>query len=152
MKLGDFLSNVPPATGSAGRERVDFRLLSFDSQGNQLAATGFACFCLASDKDEQEADMAAVKFVQTLRDASTPVVPEFIFQARSRAELLSRVLRDWDDPRERFAADADALQRHIPRHDLEQIAAAYEKWVESNYPKVIDKKQRDDLKGEAVKK
>lgn len=152
MKLGEFLTNIPPATGSANKEQVEFRLIAKSTKdASQLETTAFATFALASDRDHQEAEIDALKALQDLRK-ELEVVPGFLLEARQRAEILLRVLRDYDDPRSRFAATADDLQRHVPRHDMERLKEDYEEWVAKWYPKKVTKEQRSELKHEAVGK
>lgn len=152
MKLGEFLTNIPPATGSANKERVEFRLLARSTKdASQLEATAYATFALASDRDHQEAEVDALKALQDLRK-ELEVVPGFLLESRQRAEVLVRVLRDYDDPRSRFAGTADELQRHVPRHDMQRLSEEYEAWVAKWYPRKVTKEQRAELKHEAVGK
>lgn len=152
MKLGEFLTNVPPGTGSAHKERVEFRLIARSTKDGTLAeTTGYATFALASDKDHQEAEVAALKSLQDLRK-ELDLLPGFLLESRQRAEILVLVLRDYDNPRERFAGTADDLQRHIPRHDMERLKVDYEAWVAKWYPKAVSKESRAELKHEAVGK
>lgn len=152
MRLGDFLTSIPPATGSAHKEKVEFRLLARSlKDGSQQETKGYACFALASDKEIQEAEIDALKSLQDLRK-ELELVPGFLLESRQRAEVLLRVLRDFDDPRNRFADTSDELQRHVPRFDIERLKEEYEAWAERWYPKKITKEQRAEMKHEAVGK
>lgn len=152
MKLGEFLTNIPPATGSAKKERVEFTVLARSTKdGSQQETPAFACFALASDREHHDAEVEAYKVLQDLRK-ELDVVPVALLESAQRAQVLLRVLRDWDDPRNRFASTADELQRHIPRSDMERLSREYEAWVERWYPKRITKDDRAALKHEAVGK
>lgn len=152
MKLGEFLTNIPPATGSAKKEQVEFTVLARSTQdGSQLETKAFACFALASDRDHQEAEVDALKALQDLR-RELEVVPGFLLEGAQRAQVLLRVLRDWDDPRSRFAGTAEELQKHVPRSDMERLIREYDAWVEKWYPKKVTKEQRAELRHEAVGK
>lgn len=150
MKLGEFLSNAPPATGSAKKERVEFVVVGRNSKADQVETTAFACFALVTDKDHEEADILALKSV---REGAVPAdtFPTTAFDARSRAQFLSAALRNWDDPRERFAT-ADELQRHLSRTEMERLERKYSEWVERNYPSKVTKEDRSALKHEALGK
>lgn len=152
MKLGEFLTNIPPGTGSAKKERVEFTVLAKSTQdGTQLEAKAFACFALISDREHQEAEVDALKAMQDLRK-DLAVVPQFLLDGAERVQVLLRVLRDYDDPRSRFAATAEDLQRHIPRADMERLTREYDLWVERWYPKRVTAEDRAALKHEAVGK
>lgn len=152
MKLGEFLTNVPPATGSGKKEQVSFTLIARSTKdASQVETTGYACFSLVSDKDCEEAEVDALK---SLRDLSKElgIVPSSTLASRERAELLLRALRDYDDPRSRFAGTAEEIQRHVPRADMERVEREYREWVERYYPSKITKADRAELKHEAVGK
>lgn len=151
MKLGEFLTNAPPATGSAKKEKVEFTLLGRNSSAAQVETTGFACFALVTDKDHEEADLLALKSLRETSQDMGGVVPQNAMSVRERAQFLSAALRNWDDPRERFAT-ADELQRHVSRTDLERIEREYHQWVAKHYPTRVTREDRQALKHEAVGK
>lgn len=145
MKLGEFLTNVPKST--AKKEPVEFTILGRDGSANQVETTAHACFALVTDKDHEEGDLAALK---SMRETQTElgIIPSSVLGVRERAQFLSAALRDFDNPIERFA-DADGLQRHLARRELERLEREYHIWAEKNYPSRITKEDRDKLKGEA---
>lgn len=151
MKLGEFLTNVPPGTGSGAKEQVEMRLIAISTtDGSQVETKGFACFRLVSDLDQEEGDLAALK---SLKEVSKElgIVPDVALTSRERAQILSRALRDFDNPKERFAT-SDELQRHVPREDLEEALKAYRAWVQKYYPSRVTKAERAGLFHEAVGK
>lgn len=151
MKLGEFLTNVPPATGSGTKEKVEFRLIGISpADASALETRGYACYRLVSDYDHEEGDLDALK---SLKDVSKElgIVPDVALTSRERAQLLSRALRDYDNPKERFAT-ADELQKHVPREDLEEILKSYRAWVQKNYPSRVTKQERTELFHQAVGK
>jgi hypothetical protein len=150
MKLGEFLTNLPAATGSAKKERVEFTLLGMNQQAQQVETRGFACFRLVTDKDHEEADLAALESCKDLSQR-LGMLPRDVLTGRERAHFLAAALRDYDDPRERFC-DANQLQVHVSRAELDRLMDDYAAWREKNYPAKVTKEEREHLKQEALKK
>ena len=137
--------DADPIREAVRRLRVD--------PGSPVDAPAVAHPALQPDqvRSGEEAEVDALKSIRDL-SKELGIVPNSTLASRERAELLLRALRDYDDPRSRFAGTAEEIQRHVPRADMERVEREYREWVERYYPSKITKADRAEIKHEAVGK
>ena len=150
MKLNDFLTSLPGATGSAGRKRVTFTLTGRNSRAEDVSAPGYACFVRVSDKDEEEANLAAFKDARE-QSKDLGLLPQDLLDRKERAHFLASAMREFEDPRQPFAA-ASELQTALSGNCLQRLRHEYDAWVSEMYPAEIQKSDRDAAKADAQKK
>jgi hypothetical protein len=148
MKLGDFLSSTPKP--SAPAERIEFTVLHRSPTGAKTPVRAYATFQLITEREQQQAEAAAVKKLQE-QQGEGGIVPADLPQALQRAHFLEEALRDADSPLERFAI-AEELQLNVPRRELVRIRDAYAVWEEKHYPTKITRDDRAKVKQEALGK
>lgn len=150
MKLNEFLTSLPGATGSAGRKRVTFTLTGKNSRAEDVSAPAYACFVRVSDKDEEQASLDAFKESRE-QSKDLGLLPQNLLERKERAHFLAHALREFEDPRQPFASAAE-LQTALSGNCLARLRDQYDAWVSEMYPAEIRKTDRDEAKADAQKK
>jgi len=148
MKLGQFLSGAAQAPTKA----ISFPVVGVNGQGVKSRATARAVFAFVDEHQRAEALRDAHAYLARLyvdKDGTPLQVPPRRRDEEETYQVLFRALRDADDPDQPFAETMLALRHALVDQVADQLARAYRKWVDEEFPDSITRDKFDELVAEA---
>lgn len=147
MKLGDILDS-PKAHHVNGRP-IDFIVIGTDSQGQPRQSKASARLRFVSE--QERADLYAKADAEAIKRYGGSAPLDRQIEERNY-HLLYAALRDEDAPGEPFAASVKQLRSSFVLTEAKRVFAAYEAWLEEEFPDHVTSEDMAKLVEEAKKK
>lgn len=146
MQLGDFLSDCP----SAPVEPVTFRVVWKDDRGTQTTREVRAVLAFVDAYEMAEARRDAKRVCSDATKGAD--APPLDYEEEAVYHVLSRALRDSDDPRRQFCPEVVKLRKALVPPVAGALMKAYNAFVTREFPDVVSDRERAELEAEAAKK